>query len=97
MQLPFGNYFDAMVLHRTACLQKFNGYTTEPPFDRVGWEDYELTIRYALSGYYGIKAHQPLMAYRVHKGSMIDQIRKNDRDRILWDGMRARFPQLYGE
>ncbi len=97
LRLWFGNYIDAMVLHRTSALHAMHGYTIDPPFDRVGWEDYELTMRYALRGWYGIKAHQPLMAYRKHKSSMVDSIHKADNNPMLFNSMWARFPELYAD
>ena len=97
LRLWFGNYIDAMVLHRTSALRTMNGYTTDPPFDRVGWEDYELTMRYSLHGWYGIKAHQPLMAYRKHKNSMVDNIHKVDNNPMLFKSMWERFTELYAD
>ena len=72
-----------------------NGYTVEPPFDRIGWEDYELLIRYALRGWRGLKASQPLMAYRTHAGSMIDRMLRKGKDAVLHHAIRDRFPELY--
>ena len=95
LRLWFGNYIDAMVLHRTSSLRAMNGYTVEPPFDRIGWEDYELLIRYALRGWRGLKASQPLMAYRTHAGSMIDNMLRKGKDAVLHQAIRDRFPELY--
>ncbi len=96
LRLWLGNYIDSMVLHRTRALRSMGGYTVGPPFDRVGGEDYELLLRYALHGWRGIKVPQPLMAYRTYAGSEADTVLREEKKvtlcRAIWD----RFPELYG-
>ncbi len=93
--LWLGNYI-AMALHRTSALRSMGGYTVEPPFERVGWEDYKLLIRYALRGWRGVKVSQPLMAYRIHKGS-IDHIFRGEKNAAFYQALWDKFPELYGD
>lgn len=92
--LTLGNYIDAMVLHRKEALCEVGGYAAEPPFDRQGWEDFELWFRYMDFGLRGVKLHQPLIAYRVHGASMIRTTTRKNSTR-LWQAMREKYPHFF--
>ncbi|MCR5220504.1 MAG: glycosyltransferase family 2 protein [bacterium] len=89
-----GNYI-AMALHRTSALRSIGGYTVEPPFDHGGWEDYKLLIHYALRGWRGVKVSQPLMAYRIHEGS-VGHIFRGEKNAAFYQALWDKFPELYG-
>ncbi len=92
--LWLGNYI-AMALHRTSALRSMGGYTVEPPFDHVGWEDYKLLVHYALRGWCGVKVSQPLMAYRIHEGA-VGHIFRGEKKSTFYQALWDKFPELYG-
>ncbi len=92
--LTLGNYIDAMTLHRAEALRGVGGYTAEPPFDRFGWEDFEVWFKYMEAGLRGVKLHQPLIAYRVHGASMI-RTTTNKRSELLWRALRKKYSRFF--
>lgn len=89
-----GNYIDAMVLHRKSALEAVGGYTEDDCFGRLGWEDYELWLKYVRAGMSGIKIHQPLLRYRYHKASMLratTTMAKNTKR--LWNRLHELYPE----
>lgn len=96
--LTLGNYIDAMVMHKAESLRRVGGYAAEPPFDRLGLEDFEVWFKYMKAGLRGIKLHQPLIAYRVHGSSMIrTTTRKQEIQDILWSALRKKYPDYFIE
>lgn len=67
-QLSHGNYIDAMVLLRKESWKSVGGYTK---LDGIGWEDYELWLKFASSQMTGIQVPNILARYRVHENSML--------------------------
>jgi len=90
--LARGNYLDAMTLLRRAAWEEVGGYTTAMP--RLGWEDYDLWLKLARAGAYGLQVFQILARYRVHPSSMLRTVtNRKDSQREL----RAYFQQNYAE
>lgn len=94
--MTLGNYIDAMVLHKADALRQVGWYTAKPPFDRCGWEDFELWFKYIRAGLRGIKLHQPQIAYRVHGASMLHTTtdRNNLRER-LWKALKENYAEYF--
>jgi len=93
-----GNYIDAMVLHKKSALDAVGGYTADDWFGRLGWEDYELWLKYIRAGFYGIKINQPLIRYRYHEASML-QVTTNVSQNILtlWQRLHVLYPEIIPE
>lgn len=90
-----GNYIDAMVLHKKSALEAVGGYTVDDCFGRLGWEDYELWLKYVRAGFYGIKINQPLIRYRYHKVSMLRATTNRAKNtKKLWQRLHAQYPEL---
>lgn len=93
--ITYGNYIDAMVLHKRAALEAVGCYRTDEYFGRIGWEDFEVWYKYVKAGFYGIKIHQPLIRYRFHKNSMMRTITNHQKNqKILWARLRELYPDL---
>lgn len=92
--LSLGNYIDAMVMHKADILRQVGGYTIEPPFDRLGLEDYELWFKYMEAGFRGIKLHQPLIAYRVHQSSMLRTTTLH-KESLIRQALKNRYPHYF--
>jgi Glycosyltransferases involved in cell wall biogenesis len=93
-----GNHIDAMVLHKKSALDAVGGYAADDWFGRLGWEDYELWLKYIRAGFYGIKINQPLIRYRYHKASMLratTNIPKNMHR--LWQRLHVLYPEIIAE
>jgi glycosyltransferase involved in cell wall biosynthesis len=67
-RLQRGNYIDTMALVRKSWFEQI-GYYSDNPCTKLGWEDYDLWIKTALSGGRGILVPQILAKYRVHSNS----------------------------
>lgn len=67
-QLSHGNYIDAMVLLRKESWKSVGGYSK---LDGIGWEDYELWLKFTSSQMTGILVPNILARYRVHNNSML--------------------------
>lgn len=94
--LTLGNYIDAMVMHKAEMLRRVGCYATEPPFDRLGWEDFEVWFKYMKAGVRGIKLHQPLIAYRVHGTSMIRTTTNRQKNQnILWSALQKNYSEYF--
>lgn len=62
-----GNYVDAMALVRRSAWARVGGYA---PLD-LGWEDYDLWLKFIEHGMHGIFLPEILCRYRVHGQSML--------------------------
>jgi len=90
-----GNYIDAMALHKKSALQAVGGYTVDDCFGRLGWEDYEIWLKYIRAGFYGIKIQQPLIRYRYHTASMLRSTTTRAKNtRRLWGRLHELYPEL---
>lgn len=90
-----GNYIDAMVMHKKQSIQSVGCYTGGSCFGRLGWEDFELWLKYIRAKFYGIKIHQPLIRYRYHKESMLrTTTNKLKNSEILWKNLYERYPEI---
>jgi len=76
-KLAKGNYIDAMALISKACWAKAGGYDNSL---LLGWEDYDLWLRFAEQGFFGINVPETLARYRVHKKSMLRTITDINQD-----------------
>ncbi len=63
-----GNYIDAMVMWRKRTLDGLGRYCVDPLL--YGWEDYEIFLRLASAGGYGVLEPQFVARYRTHGFSM---------------------------
>jgi|GEM_PF-1304145 len=89
-----GNYIDAMVLHRKSALESVGGFTEDDCFGRLGWEDYELWLKYVRAGMSGIKIHQPLLRYRYHTASMLRATTNRAKNtETLWNRLHELYPE----
>ncbi|MGY3576848.1 glycosyltransferase family 2 protein [Bradyrhizobium sp. USDA 4504] len=66
-RLKTGNYVDAMALVSRAAWESVGGYSH---FDMMGWEDYDLWLKFIEVGYEGVFIPEILCRYRVHGNSM---------------------------
>jgi hypothetical protein len=70
-RLRIGNYIDAFSLIRREPLASLGGYSLDTRL--YGWEDYDLWVRMAEAGRYGVFVPEILARYRVAHGSMISE------------------------
>ena len=64
------NYIDAQAMLRTAAWERIGGYRTDDALV-FGWEDWELWLRLAEAGEYGVHVPEMLGRYRTQAESMI--------------------------
>ncbi len=64
-----GNYIDAFSLIRRSAIEALGGYSGDSRL--YGWEDYDLWVRMAESGRYGVFVPEIIARYRVGASSMI--------------------------
>lgn len=64
------NYIDAQAMFRRSIWQRVGGYSTADELV-FGWEDWELWLRLASLGEYGVHVAQMLGRYRVQERSML--------------------------
>src|SRR5579884_447154 len=87
-----GNYIDAMALVAKAAWIAVGGYN----HGRGGWEDFAFWCRLAERGFWGERVPgEPLAEYRVHDGSMIQQVSQEPKKlRRMMDEVGAVHPWL---
>jgi glycosyltransferase involved in cell wall biosynthesis len=86
-------YIDAMAMFKKDILLKVGGYSTElMVIAWSGWEDYDLWLKLAQSGYEAKLVPNILSAYRVHPNSMIHTT--NDYAEILKRHFKKKFSKL---
>jgi len=93
-----GNYIDAMVLHKKSAIDAVGGYAADDCFGRLGWEDFELWLKYIRAGFYGVKINQPLIRYRYHEASMLrvtTNVSQNSHK--LWQRLHVLYPEIIPE
>lgn len=95
-KLLLSNIIDAMVLHKRSAIELAGGYATDDTLGRLGMEDYELWLKYIRAGFYGIKIHQPLIRYRRHGASMIQNVTslRSSQEKI-WHRLGDLYPDLF--
>lgn len=64
------NYIDAQAMVRRSVVQRHGGYRTDDELV-FGWEDWELWLRLAAAGEYGVHVPRMLGRYRTQEQSMI--------------------------
>jgi len=84
------NYIDAQAMIRRAALERFGGYRVDDTM--YGWEDWDLWLRLAAAGEYGVHVPQMLGRYRTQGGSMVSLTNLAAAD--LRAGLVARYPDL---
>jgi glycosyltransferase involved in cell wall biosynthesis len=62
-----GNYIDAMAMIARSAWEEVGGYSY---FDVMGWEDYDLWLKFIEKDFRGVFIPEVLCRYRVHPGSM---------------------------
>lgn len=90
-KLKEGNFIDAMVLIRRDILSEAGGYTTSLI---NGMEDYELWIKIAKMGGWGVQIPEILARYRVHRDSMFQLQTIPEHDKIL-SNIKEIHPDFY--
>ena len=65
-----GNYIDAQAMIRRSTFDRLGGYNADDAL-LFGWEDWELWLRIADDGGYGVHVPQMLGRYRTQEGSML--------------------------
>lgn len=83
-----GNYIDAQAMVRRSEWERLGGYRTLDPMV-FGWEDWELWLRIASDGGYGVHVPQMLGRYRTQAESMLSTTN------IVADQMLDHVRQLY--
>ncbi|MBW4535536.1 MAG: glycosyltransferase [Pleurocapsa minor HA4230-MV1] len=92
-ELLNGPYIDAMAMFKKDILLRLGGYSTELMLIAwSGWEDYDLWLNLAQSGYDAKLIPQILSSYRVHPTSMINTT--NIYTDILAQYFRQKFVKL---
>jgi glycosyltransferase involved in cell wall biosynthesis len=66
-KLRHGNYIDAMAMFSKTAWSEVGEYSY---FDVMGWEDYDLWLKFIERGFTGIFIPEVLCRYRVHPASM---------------------------
>lgn len=84
------NYIDAQAMIRRSTLQRLDGYRVDDTM--YGWEDWDLWLRIASIGEYGVHVPQMLGRYRTQPGSMVSLTNLVAAD--LRAGLVARYPKL---
>jgi hypothetical protein len=86
-----GNYINALALVRAEPFRAVGGFHAEGLLE-LGWEDYDLWLRFAARGLRGAHVRQIVARYRVHEGS-----RTATADLVadrLMDELRERFGEV---
>lgn len=82
------NYVDAMALIRRSAFEEAGGYDAH--FGLVGWEDYELWLRFAAAGWHPVFIPAFIGSYSVRPGSRQETV--NLDDQVLRAELRNLFP-----
>jgi glycosyltransferase involved in cell wall biosynthesis len=85
------NYIDAQAMIRRSVFERHGGYRLESEW-AYGWEDWELWLRLAAAGEYGVHVPNFVGRYRTQASSMLT-ITNLVHDRMLAD-LRASYPLL---
>lgn len=85
------NYIDAQAMFRTQTFRSHGGYHAEEEL-LYGWEDWELWLRLAAAGEYGVHVPQMLGRYRTQASSMITITNLAAQD--IQSTVKALYPQL---
>jgi hypothetical protein len=89
--LTDGNYIDAQAMIRRSTFTRHGGYRTGDPLV-YGWEDWELWLRLAAAGEYGVHVPEMLGRYRSQATSMISV--SNLAADAMHDHLRSLYPDL---
>jgi GT2 family glycosyltransferase len=87
----FLNQLPYCLLMRRRVWESLGGYDETM---RAGYEDWELNIRAAVRGHYGLAIPEPLFHYRVSSGGMLQTVSRGQHGR-LWRAIRARNAGAY--
>jgi glycosyltransferase involved in cell wall biosynthesis len=93
-RFPRGNYIDAMALIRKSIFDQVEGYTTDLPI--MGWEDFDLWLKFARAKSWGLMVPEILTRYRVHDRSMLRTL-TNFGQGVIWARLRSVYPELIPE
>lgn len=104
-QLLKDNYIDNMVLIRKSIWNQVGGYSNDMPV--FGWEDYDLWLKIAINGGWGLQVTKILAKYRTHMKSLtfsetqyyIDDLRKYIKNKFnkLFDDAENQYKNNYQE
>ena len=84
------NYIDAQAMLRRSTLERHDGYRVDDTM--YGWEDWDLWLRIADAGEYGVHVPEMLGRYRTQPASMVSLTNLAADD--LRAGLVARYPAL---
>lgn len=85
-----GNCLDAMALIKKSAWLAAGGYSR---MKHQGWEDFDLWCKFVELGFKGVFVPQILCRYRVHKTSMLRQMKEQNIDELKLE-MKGRHPWL---
>lgn len=84
------NYIDAQAMLRRSTLERHEGYRADETM--YGWEDWDLWLRIAVAGEYGVHVPEMLGRYRTQPASMVSLTNLAADD--LRAGLVSRYPML---
>ena len=84
------NYIDAQAMLRRSTLERHDGYRVDDTM--YGWEDWDLWLRLAAAGEYGVHVPEMLGRYRTQPASMVSLTNLAADD--LRAGLVERYPSL---
>lgn len=84
------NYIDAQAMIRKEAFDRVGGYQEHA--DHYGWEDWDLWLRMAAAGEYGVHVPSMLGRYRTQRSSMVTIT--NLAEESMRAGLRAAYPDL---
>jgi len=87
----FLNQLPYCLLMRKEIWQAVGGYDESM---RAGYEDWEFNIRLAAAGYHGVTLDEPLFAYRVRSGGMLNNHSRRHHAQ-LWNYIQGKHAGLY--
>jgi glycosyltransferase involved in cell wall biosynthesis len=88
--LAAGNYIHNAALMRTGAFRSAGGF--DPAWNRRGWEDWDLWLRFAARRLRGVLVDEPLLHVRAHAGS--HRNRSAEADRTLAADLLSRHAEL---
>ena len=80
-RLCTSNYIDAMAVFRRDALVAVGGYHVSAI--EQGWEDYDMWLRFAEKGLWGVFLPEMLCEYRVHSSSMLRKYTNGSADLLM--------------
>ena len=96
-KLMIDNYIDACAMVRKNVFTQLGGYDSKMKEIKSGWEDWEMWLRISFSGKKFVYLPEIGFKYRVHKESMIGEIKNNYQVRnMLNEYIHNKYPAQIG-